>query len=171
MPDFGRAFVEWESRNKRKSNYHIRLIFSEREPLPEPIEKNVTRHRRRKPHAHIMLTMRPFDERGEWGAKQKKEYIPDRDGNEIYDPKKRQYKCKSIPATDWNEQIKAEEWRAAWAQLCNQALEQNGHAERVDHRSYEVQGKKAEKIRKSVYSILRQEQRERQPGRAQDMER
>ena len=29
----------------------------------------------------------------------------------------------------------------------------------------------AEKIRKSVYSILRQEQRERQPNRAQDMER
>ena len=91
------------------------------------------------PHAHIMLTMRPFDERGEWGAKQKKEYILDRDGNKIYDPKKRQYKCKSIPATDWNEQTKAEEWRAAWARLCNQALEQNGHAERIDHRSYERQ--------------------------------
>ena len=92
------------------------------------------------PHAHIMLTMRPFDERGEWGAKQKKEYILDRDGNKIYDPKKRQYKCKSIPATDWNEQTKAEEWRAAWAGLCNQTLEQYGHAERIDHRSYERQG-------------------------------
>ena len=76
------------------------------------------------PHAHIMLTMRTFDEGGEWGAKQKKEYILDRDGKKICDPKKRQYKCKSIPATDWNEQTKAEEWRAAWAQLCNQALEQ-----------------------------------------------
>ena len=72
--------------------------------------------------------MRPFDECGEWGAKQKKEYILDPQGNKIYDPKKRQYKCKSIPATDWSEQTKAEEWRAAWAQLCNQALEQNGHA-------------------------------------------
>ena len=92
------------------------------------------------PHAHVMLTMRHFDERGAWGAKQKKEYILDRDGNKIYDPKKRQYKCKSIPATDWNEQTKAEEWRAAWAQFCNLALEQNGQAERVDHRSYERQG-------------------------------
>ena len=92
------------------------------------------------PHAHIMLTMRPFDEGGARGAKQKKEYILDRGGNKIYDPKKRQYKCKSIPATDWNEQTKAEEWRAAWAELCNQALEQNGHAERIDHRSYERQG-------------------------------
>ena len=31
--------------------------------------------------------------------------------------------------------------------------------------------KEAEKIRKSVYSILRQEQREQQPYRKQDMER
>jgi hypothetical protein len=31
--------------------------------------------------------------------------------------------------------------------------------------------KEAEKIRKSVYSILRQEQREQQPQRKQDMER
>jgi len=33
--------------------------------------------------------MRPFDECGEWGAKQKKEYILDPQGNKIYDPKKR----------------------------------------------------------------------------------
>ena len=30
--------------NKRKTNYHIHLIFSEREPLPEPIEKIATRN-------------------------------------------------------------------------------------------------------------------------------
>lgn len=92
------------------------------------------------PHAHIMLTMRPFEQGGTWGAKQKKEYILDPQGGKIYDPKKRQYKCNSIPATDWNEQTKAEEWRAAWAELCNRALEQNGHAERIDHRSYQRQG-------------------------------
>ena len=65
------------------------------------------------PHAHIMLTMRPIQQGGAWGAKQKKEYILDPQGKKIYDPKKRQYKCKAIPATDWNEQTKAEEWRAA----------------------------------------------------------
>ena len=92
------------------------------------------------PHAHVMLTMRPFEQGGAWGAKQKKEYILDQQGKKIYDRKKRQYKCKSIPATDWNDQTKAEEWRTAWAQLCNRALEQNGHAERIDHRSYERQG-------------------------------
>ena len=92
------------------------------------------------PHAHIMLTMRPFELGGAWGAKQKKEYILDPQSNKIYNPKTRQYKCKSIPATDWNEQTKAEEWRGAWADICNRELEQNGHTERIDHRSYERQG-------------------------------
>lgn len=92
------------------------------------------------PHAHIMLTMRPFTEEKAWGAKQKKDYILDPRGNKIYDPKKRSYKCKSIPATDWNEQTKAEEWRQGWAEICNRFLEQTDHAERIDHRSYERQG-------------------------------
>ncbi|WP_333616365.1 MobQ family relaxase [Bacteroides pyogenes] len=92
------------------------------------------------PHAHVMLTIRPIEQDGSWGAKQKKEYILDKDGNKIYDQKKRSYKCKSIPATNWNEQTKAEEWRGAWAEICNLALEQNGHTERIDHRSYARQG-------------------------------
>ena len=92
------------------------------------------------PHAHIMLTMRPFNEDGTWGDKQKKEYILDRNGEKIYDQKTRQYKCKSIPATNWNEQTKAEEWRAAWADAVNVALERQQIDERVDHRAYERQG-------------------------------
>ena len=63
------------------------------------------------PHAHIMLTMRPFNEDRTWGDKQKKEYILDRNGKKQYDQKNKSYKCKSIPTTDWNEQTKAEEWR------------------------------------------------------------
>jgi len=92
------------------------------------------------PHAHIMLTMRPFNEDKTWGDKQKKVYNLDKDGNKIYDPKKRQYKCSKAQTTDWNEQTKAEEWRAAWADTANRYLEQTGHAERVDHRSFERQG-------------------------------
>jgi ATP-dependent exoDNAse (exonuclease V) alpha subunit len=92
------------------------------------------------PHAHVMLTMRPILENGIWGDKQKKEYILDRRGDKIYDPKKKQYKCKSVPTTDWNEQTKAEKWRAAWAQSVNAVLERQNIAERVDHRSYERQG-------------------------------
>ena len=92
------------------------------------------------PHAHIMLTMRPFNEDKTWGDKQKKVYQYDKDGNKIYDPKKRQYKCGKVQTTDWNEQTKAEEWRAAWAETTNKYLEQAGHTERIDHRSYERQG-------------------------------
>lgn len=38
------------------------------------------------PHAHILLTMRPFEHSDKWGANQKKEYILDKGGNKIYDP-------------------------------------------------------------------------------------
>jgi len=92
------------------------------------------------PHAHVMLTMRPFGPGGEWGGKQKKEYILDRRGEKIYDPLKKQYKCRSVPSTDWNEQSKAEQWRAGWADAVNAALEQQGHESGIDHRSYERQG-------------------------------
>ena len=92
------------------------------------------------PHAHIMLTMRPFNEDKAWGGKQKKEYILDRNGEKIYDKKKRSYKCKSVPSTNWNEQTRAEEWRAAWAETANKYLAHLNHTERIDHRSYERQG-------------------------------
>lgn len=92
------------------------------------------------PHAHILLTMRPFSEDGSWGTKQKKEYILDERGEKIYDKKKRAYKCKSIPSTDWNDQTKAEEWRHGWADAVNASLREKEVAQRVDHRSYERQG-------------------------------
>lgn len=81
-----------------------------------------------------------FAQGGKWGKKQRKEYILDENGNKIYDPIKRQYECNSIPLIDWNEHSKAEQWRSAWADCVNAALEQNGHSERVDHRSYVRQG-------------------------------
>ena len=63
------------------------------------------------PHVHIMLTMRPFNEDGTWGDKQRKVYHLDENGDKIYDPKKRTYKCSKEQTTDWNERHKAEEWR------------------------------------------------------------
>jgi len=93
------------------------------------------------PHVHIMLTMRPFNEDGTWGDKQKKVYHLDENGDKIYDPIKRTYKCSKQQTTDWNERHKAEEWRESWASFCNKYLEKLEHPERVDHRSYERQGK------------------------------
>jgi len=74
------------------------------------------------PHAHILLTMRPIEPDGNWGAKAHK------------------VNGKKIPTVDWNEQTKAEQWRAAWAVAVNAVLEQHGIVERVDHRSLERQG-------------------------------
>ncbi|MCL2285418.1 MAG: MobA/MobL family protein, partial [Firmicutes bacterium] len=75
-----------------------------------------------------------------WGDKQRKVYILDDNGEKIYDPIKRQYKCGKEQTTDWNEQHKAEEWRESWADIQNQHLEKHGFDIRVDHRSFERQG-------------------------------
>jgi ATP-dependent exoDNAse (exonuclease V) alpha subunit len=74
------------------------------------------------PHVYIMLTMRSIEQDGNWGLKAHKV-----DGQKV-------------STTDWNEQSKEEEWRAAWADMCNATLERQGLSERIDHRSYERQG-------------------------------
>ena len=91
------------------------------------------------PHAHIMLTMRPIDEHGKWGAKSKKEYILDKNGERIK-LKSGAYKTRKINTTDWNDQTKAEEWRKLWADYQNAALAEQAENIRVDHRSYQRQG-------------------------------
>ena len=80
------------------------------------------------PHAHIMLTMRPIDKDGTWGQKS---YTVDN---------------RKVPTVDWNDRNKAEDWRAAWAEITNEHLEkygiteQDGTAITIDHRSFERQG-------------------------------
>ena len=91
------------------------------------------------PHAHIMLTMRPIEQDGTWGAKSKKEYILDDNDERIRIPGIG-YKNRKISTVDWNEHTKAEEWRSDWADIVNRFLEQNNQTERIDHRSYERQG-------------------------------
>lgn len=91
------------------------------------------------PHAHILLTMRPFNEDTTWGAKSKKEYILDENGEKVK-LKNGNYKTKKINTVDWNEQEKAEEWRKAWADITNKYLEENNIQEKVDHRSFQRQG-------------------------------
>ena len=91
------------------------------------------------PHAHIMLTMRPFEPDGSWAAKSKKEYILDDNGERIR-LKSGEYKSRKVDAVDWNDQSKAEVWREGWAELCNEYLARNNASERIDHQSYERQG-------------------------------
>lgn len=74
------------------------------------------------PHAHIMLTMRPLEQNGQWGAKSKKEYIVDENGERVK-LKNGKYKTRKINTVDWNEQDKAELWRSKWAEIANKFLE------------------------------------------------
>ena len=91
------------------------------------------------PHAHILLTMRPLDEKGAWLPKSKKEYVLDENGEKIRLPSGR-YKTRKVDLVDWNNRENAEVWRRAWADLANEFLAQNNRPERIDHRSYERQG-------------------------------
>ena len=91
------------------------------------------------PHSHIMLTMRPFEENGEWGAKAKKEYILDKNGNKTY-TKNGNAKSRKIETTNWNKKETLQHWREQWSIYANKALEKANRKERIDHRSYEDRG-------------------------------
>ena len=91
------------------------------------------------PHVHIMLTLRPLKENGQWGAKCHKAYNLDENGQRIPDGKGG-WKNHREDTTDWNDKENVEIWRAAWAAYTNRALESAGRPERIDHRSYKRQG-------------------------------
>ena len=91
------------------------------------------------PHAHIMLTLRPIEQDGSWGAKSRKEYILDGNGERIRLPSG-EYKSRKVYTVDWNDQSKADVWREAWAKIGNEYLVNNGFDPVLDHRSYERQG-------------------------------
>lgn len=63
------------------------------------------------PHCHILLTLRDI-------------------GPEGFGNKRR----------DWNSAALIEQWRSAWEELTNQALQKNGLDERIDHRSLKARG-------------------------------
>ena len=91
------------------------------------------------PHCHIMLTMRPLDERGAWAAKSKKEYDLDENGERIRLPSGR-YKTHKVDLTGWNDKGNALFWRKAWVDISNAYLERAGSPERIDHRSNAERG-------------------------------
>ena len=91
------------------------------------------------PHCHIMLTMRPLDERGAWAAKSKKEYDLDESGERIRLSSGR-YKTHKVDLTGWNDKGNALLWRKAWADISNAYLERAGSPERIDHRSNAERG-------------------------------
>ena len=103
-------------------------------------------------HIHVLLTMRPITENGEWGAKQKKIYDLDENGEKIpvIDKKtgqqkvdkqnRKQWKCHTADSTDWNSRENAKMWRKDLADTINATNEQLGIAVYWEHRSVKEQG-------------------------------
>lgn len=92
------------------------------------------------PHAHVMLTNRPFNSDGTWGIKSKKQYILDENGNKTYTGTSKYPKSRKILMVDWDKKEKIVEWRHNWAVSVNQVLEQKNISERISEKSFTEQG-------------------------------
>ena len=103
-------------------------------------------------YIHVLFTMRPLTENGEWGAKTKKVYELDENGEKIpvIDKKtgqqkvdkrnRKQWKCHTVENTDWNSRENAKMWRKDLADTINATNEQLGIALHWEHRSFKEQG-------------------------------
>lgn len=78
----------------------------------------IHRDNKENPHFHVMLTIRPFTENGEWGAKCRKEIV--------IDEKTGRKKSMRINTVDWNDRNKLKEWRKSWEDFSNRALKDKG---------------------------------------------
>ncbi|MEK1346316.1 MobA/MobL family protein, partial [Limosilactobacillus fermentum] len=88
------------------------------------------------PHAHVMLTNRPFNPDGSWGLKAKTQYIKDENGKQLL-TKSGFPKQRKIWLVDWDKKEKITEWRHNWAVSVNQVLEQKDIPDRISEKSFE----------------------------------
>ncbi|WP_225744998.1 MobQ family relaxase [Marinilactibacillus sp. Marseille-P9653] len=91
------------------------------------------------PHAHILTTVRPFDEHGEWGDKTKKEYLLDEEGKK-QKTAAGNVRSRKVDLTGWGNKEIFKEWREEWATIQNKHLEKLGYSDRVTDKSYVEQG-------------------------------
>ena len=64
------------------------------------------------------------------------------------------WQTEKVPANDWNDRSKAEEWRAAWATECNRRLDRQ---HQIDHRSYARQAVEQEPTIHEGYAARKME--------------
>ena len=91
------------------------------------------------PHFHVLCPIRPIEQNGKWGLKQRRVYELDEDGNRIRDADGN-YIFNAVPTTDWGSPETLEYWRQAWAEMCNAKFAEKGLDCRIDHRSFTRQG-------------------------------
>lgn len=96
---------------------------------------------------HLMLTLRPVEENGKWGAKQRKEYILDKDGNKIRNKSGRGFKSRAVDVNDWNEKGNSRKWRKDLTDTINVVNDRIGLPEYWEHRSFKELGLEQEPTR------------------------
>ena len=90
------------------------------------------------PHAHVLTTMRPMDEHGNWAPKSRLVYDLDEHGQRIR-LKSGRWKNHKETTCDWDDHGNLEKWRHAWEVIQNEYLAKANRPERVDLRSFERQ--------------------------------
>ena len=91
------------------------------------------------PHFHVLTPIRPIEQNGKWGMKQRRVYEQDEEGNRLLDADGN-YIFNAVPTTDWGSPETLEYWREQWTAMCNAKFEEKNLPCRIDHRSYERQG-------------------------------
>lgn len=101
------------------------------------------------PHIHMMATTRPITVDGKWGAKEKKIYKLDANGERVpvIDPQtgeqkigakgRRMWQRETVEATGWDKKETLQGWREKWAEVVNEYLTPEQY---IDHRSYAERG-------------------------------
>lgn len=101
---------------------------------------NIHRDQEQNPHAHILLTVRPFNQDGTWwNSKSKKEYILDENGEVSLNAEGKK-RSRKIDLTGWNDKSKLLQWRKNFAEKTNEFYKANNIKETISHLSYEEQG-------------------------------
>lgn len=102
---------------------------------------NIHFDKEQNPHAHVLLTVRPFDEKGNWGNKTKKEYVKNENGEFVLNENGTK-QTKRIDLTEgWNDRNTIIEWRKKLAEIINEKYKENGIEQNVTHRSNVDAGK------------------------------
>ena len=139
--------ADWALHDKGDGNPHAHIMLTVREINEKEgwqiKQKSVFANGRDENGKAIYDPLRPvYDPKDKENTAQYRIPALDENGNQktrIRNGKGTEYLWEriSIPANDWNEHSKSEEWRKSWAEHCNRYLPPELH---IDHRSYERQG-------------------------------
>ena len=92
------------------------------------------------PHAHVMLTNRPFNPDGTWGLKAKTQYIKDENGKQTFNQIAGFQNKEKFGWLIGIKRKKLTEWRQNWALSVNQSLAQKNIPDRISEKSFVDQG-------------------------------